>query len=162
MNLYDISSELRMLSEKAEADLLTEEDKEQLATLKIERKIKLENYARVIRSLEADVEAYKKELQDLTKKRKRAEANINWLKKEAQADLQKHDQKKMKTGVFTWTRISLAPRLTVVDGDELPLRFKEIRTEEVISKQKIHDEFKETGEIFPGTDLEVKESIRLR
>ena len=162
MNLYNITNQLQFLMDKAAHTELSEDDRELLHELNMNRTLKLENYAKVIRSLEADVEAYKKEQVDLKRKQIQAERNIEWLKQTALMDLQRHEQKKVKAGIFTWTRINLSPRLQVIDEANVPDRFKETVTEEKILKQQIHEEFLQTGEIFPGTTLQDREAIRLK
>ena len=162
MNLYTISSQLQFLLDKAAHTELSEEDQKLLEELTVSRSVKLENYAKVVRSIEADVEAYKNEQQDLKRKQIQAERNIEWLKTTALIDLQKHNQKKAKAGIFTWTHISLPSRLQVIDESKVPERFKEKVVEEKILKQQIHEEFVQTGEIFPGTTLQERDSIRLK
>lgn len=162
MNLYTISNKLLFLLDKVETGELNEDDQKLLSELNLNRNTKLENYAKVIRSLEADVEAYKKEQTDLKKKQNQAERNIQWLKQEALMDLEKHSQKKIKTGIFTWTKVNLKPRLKVIDESKIPSEFKETYTEERVLKHELQQEFSETGEIIPGTELSVKTSIRLK
>ena len=162
MNLYTISNQLQFLMDKAAHTELSDDDQKLLEELTVSRNVKLENYAKVVRSLEADVQAYKNEQADLKRKQIQAERNIEWLKHTALMDLQKHQQKKAKAGIFTWTHVSLPARLQVINESEVPERFKETYTEEKIMKQAIHEEFLQTGEIFPGTTLQERDSIRLK
>ena len=162
MNLYDISGKLTFLLEKGQAGELTEEDQIELDNLEMKRSIKLENYAKVIRTLEATAVAYKAEELRLREKRERTEKNIAWLKRSVLSDLYRHNESKVSAGVFNFTRVQYAPKLTVTDEERIPSEFVVVKTEERISKQLINDHFKETGEIIPGTELTTTESLRLK
>ena len=79
-NLYDITGDLLTLM-----DMLDEVDdqvlKDTLEAVQGEYEIKLESYCKVIKNLEADIDALKNEAKRLIDKRKLLENNIDRLKK---------------------------------------------------------------------------------
>ena len=162
MNLYDISSNLAFLIEKGLAEELTEEDQAELDSLKVDRSVKLENYGKVIRTLEATAKAYKEEEQRLRAKRETAEKNIAWLKHSVLSDLERHNQKRITAGVFDFTRVQYAPKLKIVNEDQIPNEFLTSQVVERIDKQLINSHFSATGEILPGTTLSSTESLRIK
>ena len=80
-NLYEITGDLLTLQSMLED---TVEDQVLLDTLEAvqgEYEIKLESYCKIIKNLEADIDALKNEAKRLTDKRKLLENNIDRLKK---------------------------------------------------------------------------------
>ena len=82
MKLYELTADVMTLQEMLEGEL----DDEQmlldtLEGVQYEYEYKLEQYAKVIRNLEADANAYKVEANRLTERRRVIENNIDRLKK---------------------------------------------------------------------------------
>ena len=102
MRLYEITGELLALQELLE-NPLDDEDvlKDTLEAVQGEYEIKLEAYCKVIKNLEADMEALKNEAKRLTDKRKVLENNIDRLKKAMFESMKATNTPKVKGQLFT-------------------------------------------------------------
>lgn len=102
MRLYEITGELLALQEMLESPLDDEDVlKDTLEAVQGEYEIKLESYCKVIRNLEADMEALKNEAKRLTDKRKTLENNVDRLKKAMFDSMKATNTPKVKGQLFT-------------------------------------------------------------
>jgi uncharacterized protein YoxC len=79
--LYDITGDLLLLQDMLEDSVDDQVLLDTLEAVQGEYEIKLESYCKIIKNLEADMEALKNEAKRLTDKRKLLENNIDRLKK---------------------------------------------------------------------------------
>ena len=79
--LYDITGDLLLLQDMLEDSVDDQVLLDTLEGVQGEYEVKLESYCKVIKNLEADIEALKNEAKRLTDKRKLLENNIDRLKK---------------------------------------------------------------------------------
>ena len=102
MRLYEITGELLALQELLESPL-DDEDllKDTLEAVQGEYELKLESYCKVIKNLEADMEALKNEAKRLTDKRKVLENNVDRLKKAMFDSMKATNTPKVKGQIFT-------------------------------------------------------------
>ena len=123
-NLYELTADLLALQEMLENPL----DDEQviidtLEGVQGEYEIKLESYCKVIKNLEADMDALKAEAKRLTDKRKLLEANVDRLKKAMFDSMKATGKDKIKGQLFTVAIQRNGGKLPVivdVDVAELP------------------------------------------
>lgn len=124
MKLYELTGQYLELEEMAangEIDEQTFVDTMESITEDI--KSKADGYARVIRNLEANVEAYKNEEERLYSKRKTLENNIKRMKSNLQYCMCVTGEKKFKTELFSFN-VKKGPKKLVVDKiEDVPEEF---------------------------------------
>lgn len=100
-NLYELTGDLLKLQEMLEDDVDPEALADTLEAVQGEYEIKLENYCKVIKNLEADIVGIKAEVDRLTNKKKVLENNIDRLKKAMFDSMKATDTSKVKGNLFT-------------------------------------------------------------
>lgn len=101
-SLYEVTGNILALQELLESPLDDEEVlKDTLEAVQGEYEIKLEAYCKVIKNLEADMEALKNEAKRLTDKRKTLENNVDRLKKAMFDSMKATNTPKVKGQLFT-------------------------------------------------------------
>ena len=100
-NLYEITGDLLTLQAMLEDNVEDQVLLDTLDAVQGEYEIKLESYCKIIKNLEADIEALKNEANRLTDKRKLLENNIDRLKKAMFDSMKATNTTKVKSGVFT-------------------------------------------------------------
>lgn len=133
MNLYEITGNLLELQNLLETDEFDEETlADTLEAVEGEYEIKLENYCKVIRNLEASITAVKDEITRLTNKRKSLEKNIDRLKEVMFTSMKTTGINKVKGTLFT---VSIQknggkePVIVDVDTYDLPDELVRIKEE---------------------------------
>ena len=119
-NLYELTGKYLQLQEMLESGDYDEQTlAETLEGIEGEIEIKADNYARVIRNLEAEAEAYKAEADRFTDKRRKCENAVKRLKANLKAAMQITGKTKFKTNLFSFSIRANGGALPVVlDVDE--------------------------------------------
>lgn len=102
--LYDLTADVLALQEMLENPIDADDEavlKDTLEGVQGEYEYKLENYCKVIKNLEADMDALKNEAKRLTDKRKVLENNIERLKKSMFDSMKATGTEKVKGNLFT-------------------------------------------------------------
>ena len=99
--LYEITGDILTLQEMLEDSVEDEVLTDTLEAVQGEYEIKLEAYCKVIKNLEADMEALKNETKRLTDKRKVLENNVDRLKKAMFDSMKATNTPKVKGQLFT-------------------------------------------------------------
>lgn len=95
MNLFELTENyVKFFAEFENADEITDEMQEMANNLNVEIEEKCDNYAKMIKNLEADVEAFKNQEKKFNEKRKSAENKVKWLKQNLQASMELQGRKK--------------------------------------------------------------------
>ena len=123
MNLFELTENyVKFFTMLEEADEITEELEEMANNLNIAIEEKSDNYVKMIKNLDADVEAYKNQEKQFNKKRKTAENKISWLKKNLQSSMEQTGRKKVKTELFTISIQKNTPALDITSEDNNTIR----------------------------------------
>ena len=121
--LYELTADLLTLQEMLEENVDEQVLIDTLEGVQGEYELKLESYCKVIKNLEADMEALKNEAKRLTDKRKVLENNVDRLKKAMFDSMKLTGTEKVKGALFTVAIQRNGGKLPVivdVDVAELP------------------------------------------
>lgn len=160
MNLFELTENyVKFFTEFENADEITDEMQEMANNLNVEIEEKCDNYAKMIKNLEADVEAYKNQEKIFNEKRKVAENKVKWLKQNLQASMELQGRKKVKTDLFSFNIQKNAPSLEIRDENNIDDSYYVI--ERKLNKRELLNDIKE-GLIVDGVELKQSESLRIR
>lgn len=140
-------------------DLEGEELGKALENIDDEIEVKAENYAGVIKNLEAEAEAYKKEIDRMTDRERALKNRAKLLKKNLEDAMIELDKKKFKTNLFSFNIQRNAPGIKILDEDKIPEEFVEY--ERKIKKNELKKAIKEGLETEAAVLVE-SESLRIR
>ena len=164
MTLYELTNdyaELLLMAEDPDTDPQAFTDTLEGIEGAIEDKA--DNYARVIRNLEADAAACDAEAKRLRNKKQTIENNIKRMKSALQYAMQVTGKRKFKTPLFSFN-IQKNPAAVVVDEqyiENIPERFL-VRKDPEINRKAIKDAIA-AGEDLEGlAHLEQTESLRIK
>ena len=122
---------------------------------------KAEAYARIMKNLQAEAEAYKAEAQRLGRKQKAAEGAVEGLKRRLMDAMRAVQATEIRTSIGKW-RVQLnPPSCKVIEPDRVPGEYH-IPQPDAIDRQGILRRYKETGEIPEGVDITREEGLRFR
>ncbi|MDU7925286.1 MAG: siphovirus Gp157 family protein [Finegoldia magna] len=160
MNLFELTENyIKFFTMLEEVDEITEELEEMANNLNIAIEEKSDNYVRMIKNLDADVEAFKNIEKQFNKKRKTAENKIAWLKKNLQASMEQTGRKKVETGLFTVSIQKNTPSLDITSEENIGDEYYKI--ERTLNKRDLLNDIKE-GLIIDGVGIKQTESLRIR
>lgn len=160
MNLFELTENyVKFFTEFENADEITDEMQEMANNLNVEIEEKCDNYAKMIKNLEADVEAFKNQEKIFNEKRKSAENKVKWLKQNLQASMELQGRKKVKTDLFSFNIQKNAPSLEIRDENNIDDSY--YRIERILNKRELLNDIKE-GLIVDGVELKQTESLRIR
>lgn len=160
MNLFELTENyVKFFTEFDNADEITEEMQQMADNLNVEIEEKCDNYGKMIRNLEADVEAFKNQEKAFNEKRKVAENKVKWLKQNLQASMELQGRKKVKTDLFSFNIQKNAPSLEITDEKNIDDSYYVI--ERKLNKRELLNDIKE-GLIVDGVELKQTESLRIR
>ncbi|MGR7914427.1 siphovirus Gp157 family protein [Finegoldia sp. P1-F-LS] len=160
MNLFELTENyVKFFTMLEEADEITEELEEMANNLNIAIEEKSDNYVKMIKNLDADVEAYKNQEKIFNKKRKTAENKIAWLKKNLQASMEQTGRKRVETELFTISIQKNTPSLDITSEDNIGDEYYKV--ERTLNKKDLLKDIKE-GLIIDGVGIKQTESLRIR
>ncbi|MGY0692943.1 siphovirus Gp157 family protein [Virgibacillus sp. FSP13] len=156
--LYDLTTDFQQVQSMIEEGNDGLVDTLESINLAIEDK--LENIGKVIRNLEGEAAAFKDEEKRLADKRKTIENNIKNLKLYAEQALKATGERKLKTGLFTYSIQKNPPSVNITNQELIPERFY-VEVDPKLDKATIKDLLK-SGETVPGVELVQGEGLRFK
>lgn len=160
MNLFELTENyVKFFTEFDNVDEITDEMQEMANNLNVEIEEKCDNYAKMIKNLEADVEAFKNQEKIFNDKRKSAENKVKWLKQNLQASMELQGRKKVKTDLFSFNIQKNAPSLEITNENNIDDSYYVI--ERKLNKRELLSDIKQ-GLIIDGVELKQTESLRIR
>lgn len=155
-SLYELKD---MYLNLMDLDLEDSDFKIALKNIDDEIEVKAENYAGLIKNLESEAEAYKKEIERMTKIKKALENRAKFLKKNLEETMIDLDKKKFKTKLFSFNIQKNTPVIKILDKNKIPEEF--IEYEKIIKKNDLKKAIKEGLETDSAILVE-SESLRIR
>jgi len=119
---------------------------------------KVEGCAKVIRHLDADMEALRSEEVRLAKRRKSVESNKERLRKYIRENMQIAQKDKIKTALFTVFLAAAKERVVIDDEDAVPDAYRGEVKRPPPSKTAIMDAVKR-GEVVAGAHVELGDPV---
>ena len=165
-SLYELTGQWLVVSQLFNnPDLDEKVVNDTLESLAYEIEEKADAYARIIRNLEADIMAYKTEIDRFKAKKEHAEKSIKRMKEDLQNSMEATGKTKFKTDLFSFNIAKNAPAV-VIDTEDLsriPEEFLKQKDPEV-DKTALKQSMIEGGiEEIPGIcHLEQGKSLRIK
>lgn len=162
MTLYELTGQFLELVRMAEEKPFDQQIiNDTLEGVEMEIEEKAVGYAKVIRSLEGDMDEVDEEIQRLTERRNTIKENIDALKKNLEKAMIATGKTKFKTPLFSFSIQKNAPSLDLVDEAKVPERFwipqvPRLDRRALLAYAKEHD-----GQL-PYATTKQTESLRIR
>ena len=163
-NIYEIVSDyLKIMQMMEDPELDPQTLADTMEGIEGELEIKAENYAKVMKNLEGDINSIKAEIERLTNKKKTLENNIKNMKSALQGAMEITGKTKFKTDLFSFGIQKNAPSVIIdaSDVNNIPpdyLKFREPEVNKTAIKEAILN-----GEDLEGiAHLEQGQSLRIR
>lgn len=164
MTLYELGTEYAAIMagiEAAETDEERKELEDQLLTFDGEIVDKAENYARIIKNIEAEAKALRDEEKRLADMRRTRENLIDRLKGRMQDVMMMDDLREIRTGIGKFTIVKNPLHCEVVNPDEVPQEWH-IPQPDKINQRGLIDWYKKTSELVPGVEFASGYGLRFR
>jgi hypothetical protein len=159
MKLYELTNNYRQLLEMAEEmDPQTLQDTLEAIQESIEDKA--ENTAKLIRSIEVDIEVIKAEEKRLAERRKALETKVTHIKEYLQNQMEAAGLTKVKRPTLTISIQANPPSVTVLDESLIPSAYI-IPQPPKVSKKDILAALKQ-GEFIPGVEINQGKGLRIK
>lgn len=155
MRLYELSQQYQQVLdviEGAEEDF-TEEQWDVLIGIEDAFHEKVENIAKLVRSLEVDLEVIKAERRRLSDRQGTLGRKVEWLKAYLLHAMRAVGRDKVKGQLLTVALRNAPVSCDVVDVEALPDDFKRQIVEWKPDRNGINAHFKQTGEVLPGVEM---------
>ena len=159
MNLYELKENYLKVLELIEAGEENLEDT--LESINDTIEVKAENYAKIIRNLEGNVNMLKAEVERLNSRKKSIEGNIGRLKENLKMAMILTGKEKIKTGLFNITVANNPVALNVFDESKIPENFFTYETIKKMDKSAIKDLLK-AGQVIEGAELTQGRGLRIK
>lgn len=163
-NIYELSTEYAALM--AEYEMAEDEERRaevwaMIDALQDDIADKAEAYARIMRNMQAEADAYKAEAQRLQKRQKAAENAVEQLKGRLLNAMQAVGANEISTTIGKW-RVQMNPwSVNVLDDAAVPAEYH-IPQPDKIDKAAILKHFKASGELLTGVEMTQTAGLRFR
>ena len=131
-----------------------------MESLEFELELKADNYAKLIKNIESDVNGLKTEEKRLAERRKAMENKVKWLKSNLETAMIESNNKKFKTDYFSFNVQKNPPRLEVLNKENIPNQYfieQEPKLDTTTLKKAI-----KAGLQIDGVNLIQTEGLRIR
>lgn len=161
MTLYKITEKfLEFMTWAEDPDVDEQAFQDTMDSLHAEFEEKADGYAKIIRTLNGEVEAIKAEVDRLTQRKNAIENHIKAMKNNLEQDMIATGKEKFKTELFSFNIQNNAPSVILdIDEDEIPEQFLVITKK--ADKKGISQALK-NGEPIDFAHLEQSRSLRIR
>jgi len=122
---------------------------------------KAENYVKVIKNVQSDVDGYKAEAKRLSAKAKAGENLIERLKNAMLDAMKLTDTPTIQTSIGKWRLQPNPYKCVVTDWTKIPMEFREPQPDKVDNAGLIKH-YKATGEVFDGCEVTREMGVRFQ
>ena len=133
----------------------------QLDALETDIADKASNYAKMLKNLDSEANAYAGEIKRLQERKRVAEKAIDRLKDNMRFAMGIAGATEIATPIGKWRIAKNPPSVQITDAGAVPERFLIPQPPEV-DKRAILKAYKETGELFDGVEIVQTEGARFR
>lgn len=164
MTLYEVTQDyLQIMAMMEDPELDPQTLADTMEGVEGELEIKAENYAKVMKNLEADVSGIKAEIDRLSERKKTIEKNIKQMKEALQQAMEVTGKTKFKTELFSFTVRNNAPAVVVDEQyiENIPEEYLRIREPEV-DKTKLKEALKAGVDLEGIAHLETSTSLAIK
>lgn len=159
--LYELSSDFLEAMELFDTDDYSiEAIQTTLDCIGYELEQKAENYAKYIRNIESEIDAFKAEEKRLFKKRSALENRVEFLKNTLEWVMKTTGKTKIKTKLFSFNIQKNPPSVRLIPDKKVPEQYL-IQQKPVVNMQEIKKALK-NGEQMEFAELVQGESLRIR
>ena len=159
MNLYELKENYLKVLELIEAGEENLEDT--LESINDTIEVKAENYAKIIRNLEGNVNMLKAEVERLNSRKKSIEGNVDRLKENLKMAMIATCKEKIKTGLFNITVANNPVALNVIDENKIPEEYFKVEVIRKLDTAAIKDVLK-AGQVIEGAELTQGRGLRIK
>ena len=165
--LYELKEEFKMLLDMMEDDSTDEEMiQNSLEGIECEIEIKAEGYAKILKELEGQAEAVRKEISRLDDKYGKIVANMDRLKTNLKIAMNETGKKKIQTDLFTISVCKNGGKIPlIIDGvdiNEVPEKYKEMQKIEKLNTDAIREDLEKGIDVGFARFGERRESLRIK
>ena len=160
MNLYELTQNFETVLNMLYTDTDEQAVFDTLECIECEIEEKADNYAKMIKNIEGDINNIKTEIERLTNKKQSLETKIKWLKTNLENAMLKTGKTKFKTALFSFNIQKNAPSLLIETEDNIPKKYY-IEQEPKLDRKTLLSALKE-GEQISGVSIQQTESLRIR
>ena len=158
MNLYELTESYLKLQQKIEDGGEDLEDTLESITDAIEEKA--DGYGKVIKNIEAQIEAIKNEEKRLSDRRKSLESNVRRLKDSLYESMKLTKTKRIKSELFTFNIQNNPPSLNIENEDAIPFEYYQPQAPK-LDKKELLNAIKNGLEV-EGVSIKQGEGLRIR
>ena len=164
MKMYELTDAyITLLSQLEDAETEAEQQQILQAILDVETDIaiKAENYARIKKNAEAEVDSLDKEIKRLQAKKDAAKNLVQRVTDYLLFAMNIAGATEIKTSIGKWKIQKNPPKVNILDEAKVPARFL-IEQAPKIDRTAILQEFRQTSEIFDGIEIVRTEGVRFK
>lgn len=162
-NIFQIQQEYLTLISQIEENEgnLTTEIEQSLLSNEAEFNNKAENYVKMIRHWDGEIDTIKKEIERLTNLKKRKESSIESLKNNLSEALKSRGIDKLNIGT---SKLSFRPSEAVIilDENEIPSQFVHSVTTETIDKKGLKKYLETNGDIEDVAYIDKRQNLQIK
>ncbi|MBR5306855.1 MAG: siphovirus Gp157 family protein [Oscillospiraceae bacterium] len=167
LTLYQIDSAIKQALDNALAEQIDPETGEiiegnfdELEQLSVDRTEKIENIGAYIKSLQAEADAIKAEEDNLKRRRRSREKEIDRLKGYVADSLLKNGQDKFKSAKVEFS-FKESKSVNVLNLEAVPAEYIRTTIKHEANKTEIGKLLK-SGQAVPGCELEIKQNLQMK
>lgn len=121
--LYEIKGDMLTVQQMMEDGVDEEVIRDTLEGLEYEFHLKADGYARIMKNLAAQVEAYDAEIKRMTERKHSLQAHVDRLKNTLERAMIETGEEKFKTDLFSFTIANNPPKLVVDVPEKIPKKY---------------------------------------